>query len=189
MFTVAIQQQPKQSSHSGVKKSLKSHEKIVSAYACLSCLFFKLQQSFKVTRILKFPPHQLLFTSARYCCSFGLIVDLLVTDISSRSMLLGLLWLVSTNMSEKIFNIPNALGLWTIIPHRSRQVRYDLSHTVILCYFICYVVLQVKLATTLEGGSRKQSNDKVVDKLRRLMSQHVTELPDSLERLFATAKS
>ena len=42
------------------------------------------------------------------------------------------------------------------------KVRYD-SHTVILRYFICYVVLQMKLAVTLEGSSRKQTTNKVVN--------------------------
>ena len=81
-------------------------------------------------------------------------------------------------MSEKKLNIPNTLGLRTIIPNGSRIVRYDLTlvqfnFSVQLfygTYFIFYVVLQVKLTATLEGGSRKQmrSTDKEVDKLHRV---------------------
>ena len=48
------------------------------------------------------------------------------------TMLPGLLRLVSANMSD----IANASGLQTIIPDCSRQVQYDLSHTVILRYLL-----------------------------------------------------
>ena len=98
-YTVAVKIKfPKRSD-----KLVHSTLKIIPTYSQLShlLLFFKLQWSFKVTHTLRFPPYPPLFISAQYCCSFSLTVSLLFTDISSCSMLPGLLWLVSANMSEK----------------------------------------------------------------------------------------